>query len=898
MDCILPSTVKCTTSSKGSPAINNLPISIPTPTPTLAPASPSSSASASTSAPASASISDSASSSLSEEESQQTQPFNIMPQFSEEDRSRIRQLDIEPCPAAIAKSADPKKQWSFLFTAFVKALIWFPQPLHQSLSRLHSDIQEKQSIDEDVLSMISQWVKGSPNSDVWVAWMTVVERYSPANPKTPIRSHIQHSSTIKHTPMLMKGSGAIVNSSEPRTPMQGVDSELRENLLLEVRKLEDLLTEGIDGLDRYTDVVLRKCEQEKALYGNQRWVEWPVDSNETDVLKCLATLTQIFHEQTDNNPMPTSAPHFHGHPNLRGKWSPAPRSPGVGIYTRPIDDNPLHFADFLVIGELKRNSQGTNHKTPWLDLSQFVREVFRVQHRRFVLGFVICGSQMRVWHFDRSGCSGGEPFDVHDYPKRFVRVLLAFFLMNKTQLGFDPTIKEDSATGKSYLEIRRCLTTGDLITERLNLMDPPLAKRAVIVGRATVCWKAYLDGDESKAFVVKDSWQYAERPEEGALIKTAANRGVEHFADYYHHETVQVDDKDDDTLNNVRSWDMDADTDLCRRNFQENQRFIPPASSLSKQTRGSVSNSSNSGNHPRSDGQSSRPGKSLGPVESESGSRKRPSRIQTSNQSASKRVDRKEGISNRVHRRVITRTVGKSLTAATTPLSILNGFIGAIAGHESLFHKAGILHRDISLGNIMLTEDEKDGFLIDLDFGILTADHTPWGGPSRTGTKAFLSLKVLSGKEEHTFMDDLESFFWVFYWLCAHLERPGYYPPKPPKSSKDGLDQWNFDSLETLLDKKKGIVSEDEAFPNKIDKYFTNFCRPLKQAAINLRRVVFETGLEYKKEDRGLYKKMTKVLEAARDALEVENALKAQGLLENSMDVGVKGVVGITRKSR
>ena len=61
---------------------------------------------------------------------------------------------------------------------------------------------------------------------------------------------------------------------------------------------------------------------------------------------------------------------------------------------------------------------------------------------------------------------------------------------------------------------------------------------------------------------------------------------------------------------------------------------------------------------------------------------------------------------------------------------LINGLIGAIcgksvcisientlltcSGHESLLN-AEILHRDISIDNIMLTEKEEDGFLIDLD---------------------------------------------------------------------------------------------------------------------------------------------------------------------------------------
>ena len=54
--------------------------------------------------------------------------------------------------------------------------------------------------------------------------------------------------------------------------------------------------------------------------------------------------------------------------------------------------------------------------------------------------------------------------------------------------------------------------------------------------------------------------------------------------------------------------------------------------------------------------------------------------------------------------------------------------------HESLL-KAGILHRDISIGNIMLIENEEDGFLIDLDLVIRISDDHASDAPSKTGTK-------------------------------------------------------------------------------------------------------------------------------------------------------------------
>lgn len=67
------------------------------------------------------------------------------------------------------------------------------------------------------------------------------------------------------------------------------------------------------------------------------------------------------------------------------------------------------------------------------------------------------------------------------------------------------------------------------------------------------CWRAYCDKDQSKEpLVVKDLWQYEERPEKGKLIKEATDKGVENVAQYYYYETVQFTGKNDDTIENVR----------------------------------------------------------------------------------------------------------------------------------------------------------------------------------------------------------------------------------------------------------------------------------------------------------------------------------------------------------
>ena len=106
-------------------------------------------------------------------------------------------------------------------------------------------------------------------------------------------------------------------------------------------------------------------------------------------------------------------------------------------------------------------------------------------------------------------------------------------------------------------------------------------------------------------------------------------------------------------------------------------------------------------------------------------------------------------------------------------MAVVKGFIRAISGkyagirindisltylgHESLL-SAGILYCDISIGNILLTETEDDGFLIDLNLAIKTSDDQASSTPSKTGTKVFIAIGALYS-EPHSFIHNLESFF-------------------------------------------------------------------------------------------------------------------------------------------
>lgn len=142
--------------------------------------------------------------------------------------------------------------------------------------------------------------------------------------------------------------------------------------------------------------------------------------------------------------------------------------------------------------------------------------------------------------------------------------------------------------------------------------------------------------------------------------------------------------------------------------------------------------------------------------------------------------------------------------------------------HESLL-KASILHRDISISNIMLTENEEVGFLIDLDLVIRISDDHVSGAPSKTGTKVFMATGALLG-EPYSFMHDLESFFWLLFWICIHYKGRNE-KAKSKRRIVPKYKKWNYANTEELAKMKLGQILK-RRFDN-VDKNSTEHCKPL-----------------------------------------------------------------------
>ena len=602
-----------------------------------------------------------------------------------------------------------------------------------------------------------------------------------------------------------------------------------------LRNFHNTFFGGIAGLKAASEAVFKNCmEGDNPLFrvegGWRGWRGWPEDADQDRVLAWFADLSENLAAFADLKSTPTRQRRPLAKPNQPIDGSVGKRKIDVGYVNDPKarKDSRCHWSQILVPGELKSNPSADIRSESWLDIGRYAREVLAAQDtRRFVLGFTICGSLMRVWMFDRLGGVASEQFDVNDDGLRLVSTILGFLWISEEDLGFDPTIM--TAGDQRFIEIER---NGS--TERL-IIDEVMRRARCIAGRATTCWKAHREEDPRTQLVIKDSWQYVERNDEGELLREATSKGVVNVARHYYHQAVMVRGHND-IRNGIRRG-----LDITRASNYRPERSIGLPN-----TGASVSRQGRSSSKPGQKRSSSQTGARLPPNKrscSES-----PTKTDTS------------ALLNRVHRRVILRDCGKPIYEASSPSALLAALEGCIEGHESL-RKAGFLHRDISINNLMINEDDGNpswpSFLIDLDLAIKEQREGASGAKGKTGTRAFMAIGALLG-EQHSFMHDLESFFWVLFWICIHYDGPG----KDIGPTK--YDNWNYKDDDELVASKIGEIADEEVFLKKAGENFTLHYRSLIPWVNRLRRKVFPNGGRWKTLEPELYSSMKEILCEAR----------------------------------
>ncbi|VDC00969.1 unnamed protein product [Peniophora sp. CBMAI 1063] len=146
-----------------------------------------------------------------------------------------------------------------------------------------------------------------------------------------------------------------------------------------------------------------------------------------------------------------------------------------------------------------------------------------------------------------------------------------------------------------------------------------------------------------------------------------------------------------------------------------------------------------------------------------------------------------------VHYRIVFKTIGRPLTTFKNTKELVQAMADALKAHTIAYNDGDILHRDISINNILIRNGR--GLLIDWDMCKHLDKNEP-RVPWRTGTWQFIAAQLLDSPRSttHTLRHDLESFMWLLLYatLRYHYRLPHLEAPVAHKSQAKALPKLNL----------------------------------------------------------------------------------------------------------
>ncbi|KAL5484866.1 hypothetical protein ACEPAI_7508 [Sanghuangporus weigelae] len=157
-----------------------------------------------------------------------------------------------------------------------------------------------------------------------------------------------------------------------------------------------------------------------------------------------------------------------------------------------------------------------------------------------------------------------------------------------------------------------------------------------------------------------------------------------------------------------------------------------------------------------------------------------------------------------------------------------------LAHHFLFISEARILHRDISLHNLMVRYNGPDkihGVLIDFDLASLGLPTPEGHFGRRTGTRPYMSIDLLETETPlHLERHDWESFFYVICWIASHYSNGD-------QIETEAFNEWNEPDDNKLRSIKTELLF-GHSKPN-LNVLFTDFYKPLYLSWIRPIQIMF-----------------------------------------------------------
>ncbi|KAI0326081.1 hypothetical protein GY45DRAFT_1374254 [Cubamyces sp. BRFM 1775] len=420
----------------------------------------------------------------------------------------------------------------------------------------------------------------------------------------------------------------------------------------------------------------------------------------------------------------------------------------------------------------------------------FVTEIFARQNRLFLFTVSLAGSLARLCRWDRSGCVVSQAFNIRERPHLLAEFAWRFSKLTNAERGHDLTIRMASPpeeklfhdTIKGYVrdqldadnvELEKALSThyqpGHVAVVPVHPQDSPEESTQHFLVSRPVVSPLSLDGRCTRGY-----WSVDMSTKRVCFLKdtwrTYARIGSE-----------------GETLRNLNNLGV---------------RNIPSLAIY-----GDV-------------------------LEGPDGTAQDTQTDQFVDEPWARRIDGKDVIVHRRrHYRLVTHTVGYGLQDLRGTEELLHATYDAFVAMQDALAKDRRLHRDVSIGNIILVKEPdrpiRRGYLIDWDASIRVDKKGAALQEGRAGTWSFLSIRMLDlshAERKHTFEDDMESLLYVVLY-CALL----YLPHRLTKKTLTFLYRGFFDELHDVGETVYGGVGKNANSANRIWTRRVHFSSPALQ---------------------------------------------------------------------
>lgn len=166
-------------------------------------------------------------------------------------------------------------------------------------------------------------------------------------------------------------------------------------------------------------------------------------------------------------------------------------------------------------------------------------QVFKAQPaRHFLHAFIIHGTTLELWVFDRAGAYSSKPVDLASDPQLLLRILAGYDMMNGNESGINTFVKCPRPGSDSYVSFDEevpddiaCAIDGDFWRvggkmTKVYLRPEVLAAPGHLVGLGTTCFAASTSTPYEANIVVRFSWRANKTTDEPQLLQKLRERPV------------------------------------------------------------------------------------------------------------------------------------------------------------------------------------------------------------------------------------------------------------------------------------------------------------------------------------------------------------------------------------